>query len=362
MTHSTLHNKAHNYLATMVQRGKLPGIQYVVVSPEGPLFEACLGVQDVASGRPITPATTFMASSVTKTLTAAAVLQLHENGQINLRDSLSSHYPDHPYGQELRIDQLLNQSSGVPNPFPLQWLHFAADHADYDEETALRLTLARHSKLRFAPGTRYAYSNLSYWLLGKVIEHASNMSFEAYMRDKICAPLGIPEQEMSVTIPDPEYHACGHLSQWSPLGLIMPWLMSPDLFTASVAGYRRFKPVLMNGPAYGGLIGTARAFGVFLSDQLHNNSRLMGAEAKKLFFSEQIDSAGRVMPTTLGWHRGMVNGIEYYGKPGGGPGFQSNIRVYPQQRIGSAWLANEAAASEGPMNAVSDGLDWHFLQ
>ncbi len=361
MADSTASDKARDHIATMVRRGDVPGIQYVIVSSAATLFEACLGVRDVASGKPVTPDTTFMASSVTKTLTAAAVLQLYESGKLDLADSLSMHFPDHPYGETLRIDQLLNQSSGVPNPLPLRWLHLAVEHDTYDEAEALGATLARHGKLRFAAGSRYAYSNLSYWLLGKVIELASGMSYAAYMRDRLFRPLGIPDKEMSCVIPDPEKHARGHLKQWSLLGLLMPLMMDKAVFDASAAGRRRLKPVLMNGPAYGGLIGTARAFGAFLQDQLRDDSRRLGADAKSLYFSEQTDRNGRTMPTTLGWHRGVLNGTPYFGKPGGGPGFQSNIRLYPQQGIASAWLANEAAASESSINAVSDAVDRHFL-
>ena len=357
----TLSDRAQDAITKMVQRGDMPGMQYVVVSSTETLFEACVGVRDVTSGAPITSDTTFMASSVTKTLTAAAVLQLVESGKLDLADSVSSHFPDHPYGDSLRIDHLLNQSSGVPNPMPLRWLHLAAEHETYDEAEALKATLERHGKLRFTAGSKYAYSNLSYWLLGKVIERASGMHYAKYLRDRLFTPLGIPDQEMSCVIPDPEKHACGHLKQWSMLGLLMPWMMDKEVFDISAAGRRRIKPVLMNGPAYGGLIGTARAFGAFLQDQLRDDSQLLGAEAKVLFFSEQTDSNGKTMPTTLGWHRGELNGTPYFGKPGGGPGFQSNIRLYPQQGIASAWLANEAAASEGRINSVSDSVDGEFF-
>ena len=137
--------------------------------------------------------------------------------------------------------------------------------------------------------------------------------------------------------------------------------MRKPVFTTSAGGRRRFKPMLMNGPAYGGLIGTARAFGVFLQDQLRPASVLFGNETKRLFFSEQVDNSGRVMPTTLGWHRGKVGENPFFGKPGGGPGFQSNIRIYPDKGLASAWLANEMAVTEGAIDAVSDALDEHFL-
>jgi CubicO group peptidase (beta-lactamase class C family) len=61
-----------------VENGTLPGIQYVVVSRNGTLLECCNGATDASTGAPVTPATTFMASSVTKTLTAAAVREVYD--------------------------------------------------------------------------------------------------------------------------------------------------------------------------------------------------------------------------------------------------------------------------------------------
>ena len=117
----------------------------------------------------------------------------------------------------------------------------------------------------------------------------------------------------------------------------------------------------MNGAPYGGLIGTARAFSRFLQDQLRSGSVLFDDETKKLFYAEQKDSRGRPIETTLGWHRGMLSGVEYYGKPGGGPGFQSNMRIYPANGIATVWLANETGVSEGPIRKLTDNLDRHFL-
>jgi CubicO group peptidase (beta-lactamase class C family) len=316
---------------------------------------------DICSDVPVTSTTTFMASSVTKTLTAAAVLQLSERGHLDLASSLSTYYPLHPYGIDLRIDQLLNQTSGIPNPMPLRWLHLAEDHDGYDEDAALSKELTRHSKLRFAPESRYAYSNLAYWLLGKVIEQASGSLYAEYMRDNVFDPLGISGEEMGCLIPNPELHACGHLKRRSVLGLLMPLMMSKDVFAQSARGRRRFKPVYMNGPAYGGLIGTAGAFAKFLQDQLRPDSALFGEKTKTLFFCKQTDNRGRPIETTLGWHWGELSGTEYYGKPGGGPGFQSNMRIYPTRGIGTIWLANETGASEGPIHARTDSLDQHFL-
>ena len=131
------------------------------------------------------PKTTMMIYSMTKTLTPAAVLQLVETGEISLDSPLSSYLHDTPYGKEVTIRQLLCQTSGIPNPIPLKWVHLAEEHSSYDESAALRSVLTDNAELDFPPGTKYRYSNISYWLLGRVIAEASGMTYEAYMRQNI---------------------------------------------------------------------------------------------------------------------------------------------------------------------------------
>lgn len=358
---SNAEKKVELCLKQLVRTGKVPGIQYVVVGPEGIRYEACFGVMDVLSGRPVTPETTFMASSVTKTLTAAAILQLHDRHLLDINNSLSSYYSEQPFGDEVLIVQLLNQSSGVPNPMPLRWLHLVSNHDGFDEDDALQRVLARHAALRFKPGTRYAYSNLSYWLLGKVIERVSGVEYEKYMREHIFDRLGMSRESIAFVIPDKDHHACGHLKKWSAMGVLMPLMTDKDIYDKPASGRRRFKAVYMNGPAYGGMVGTARAFSLFLHDQLTKNTVLFSDAAKALYFSHQTDASGQAMETTLGWHLGSAGGIKFYGKPGGGPGYQSNIRIYPDKKIATVWLANETAVSESTIHALTNKFDSCFL-
>ena len=351
-----------NRLDLLVRNGRVPGIQYVAVGTDGIVAEACAGVADIASTEAVSPTTTFMVSSVTKTLTAGAILQLHDRGKLHIEDPLIDYVEDHPYGDELRLRHLLNQTSGIPNPPPLKWLHLVREHGRFDEAGALRQILAENPRLRFPPGTRYRYSNLSYWLLGKVIERVSGVSYAQYMAQSVFAPLHVSDTELGCSIPNRDDHARGHLKKWSVLGLVMPWMTDRKFFSKTVAGRRRFKHLYMNGPAYGGLIGTARGLSSFLADQLGTTSVLFSSEARELFYSPQFDAKGRPIVTTPGWHRGRLGKAEYYGKPGGGPGYQSCIRLYRGREIATAWLANETAATEGPINAISDELDSTLAQ
>jgi len=353
--------RADAHISHMLESGKLPGIQYVLVDAQDIRYEYCGGRRDVLSGAPVTAETTFLSSSTTKTLTAAAVLQLMDRSKLDLAASLSTYFPSHPYGEEIRISHLLNQTSGVPNPLPLKWLHLVEDHDNFDADSALQEVLEQHPRLRFIPGSRYAYSNLSYWLLGKVIEQVSGRPYGDSLRSNIMEPLGISNKELDVQIPDMDKHACGHLRSFSALGFLMPFMTDRKIFDEKAENRIRFRPVYMNGAPYGGLVGTARAFSKFLQDQLRPDSVLLEDRTKELFYAEQTDNRGHPIETTLGWHRGSLSGFEYYGKPGGGPGFQSNMRIYPAKGIATVWLANETGVSERPIHKLTDELDRNFL-
>jgi CubicO group peptidase (beta-lactamase class C family) len=349
------------HLDRLIHAGTIPGMQYLVLDAQGIRFEYYGGHRDLTAQLPVTTDTTFMASSSTKVVTAAAILQLVAHGQVQLDAPLSSYYPDHPYGNEVTIRHLVNQSSGIPNPLPLRWLHRVEEHATFDEVQARHAVMRQHPQLSFPPGTKYAYSNLSYWLLGAVIEAVSGQSYRDYLRQHVVAPLGAAPEELDVLIPDLRQHAHGYQHKYSPQGLVLYLMMDRTVLAGTEARRFRLRPVYMNGPAYGGLIGTARGFAQFLHDQLRTQPLLFDAGTKTLFYTHQRDNRGHALPTTLGWHHGQVGGVPYYGKPGGGPGFRSNLRVYPNRALATVWFINETGTSEGPINHFTDRLDRHFL-
>jgi CubicO group peptidase (beta-lactamase class C family) len=352
---------ARDYLSQLINEDRIPGIQYVVVDDQSILFELTGGKRDISANLPVTSETTFMASSSTKVLTACAVLQLIERGKVELDSSLSAYYSYHPYGARVTIRHLLNHTSGIPNPLPLKWLHKVENHAAFHEENALEKILQKNAKLAFTPGDKYSYSNISYWLLGKVIEETSGLSYCDYLRRHICAPLGISQGGVNCLITDPFRHARGYQKKYSMLGILLPFMMDKTLLDATEEGWVRLSPVYMNGPAYGGLIGTARGFSQFLQDQLRVEPLLVSSETRRLFFSHQRNSKGQELETALGWHRGQLSGIKYYGKPGGGPGFQSNVRVYPARNIATVWFLNKTGISEKAINTSTDSVDRYFV-
>lgn len=349
---------AHRILDDVVRRGRTPGLQYVVADRTGVRFEYSGGSAELEAGRPMTRATSMMAYSMSKTITAAAVLQLVESGAVGLDDPVARHLDAQPYGGDITIRQLLTHTSGAPNPIPLRWVHPAARHEAFDEADALAAILRRYPRLRFRPGTRFAYSNIGYWLLGGIVEHATGESFTAYVRDCVIARLGIPSEAMGYAIADPRSHAAGYLERFSLLNLVRPWLIDSALVGPARGRWVRIRDHFLNGPAFGGLVATASGFAAFLQDQLAPQSRLFGDATRRLFFEPQQSARGPI-PMTPGWHVGSSGRARFFFKEGGGGGFHCMMRLYPAHGIGTVVMTN---ATSVDVRRLLDVVDLQFAE
>jgi D-alanyl-D-alanine carboxypeptidase len=324
-----------------------PGTQCLAVSADGVVHESVTGFVDVAKRRPMDAATTMMAYSMSKTITAAAVLTLVETGRLGLDDPIDRLLDANPYGATITVRQLLSHTSGIPNPIPLRWVHSAGRTDPFDERLALADVLAAHPRPACAPGVKYLYSNIGYWLLGWIVARVAGQPFTAYVEDRVLRPLGILRGEMGYAIPDPGRHAAGYLARWSAFNLLKGFLIDRSLVGASTGRWVEILPHYANGPAFGGLVGTARAFGSFLSDQLRPRSAILGERGKALFYEPQRTADDRPIAMTLGWNIGDAAGKRFFFKEGGGGGFHGMMRLYPDRGLGTVVIGNSAGFDAG---------------
>jgi D-alanyl-D-alanine carboxypeptidase len=341
-----------------IAASKYPGMQYIVVTAKERLFEYSGGHADVKSAIAMSLATTMMAYSMTKTFTAAAVLQLVEQGKVSLDEGVLHFVPAFPYGPSVTVRHLLSQTSGLPNPIPLRWVHPASRDSVFEESAALRKVMTSHPRLVFTPGSRYGYSNISYWLLGKVVEESSGVPYTHYMQRHVLAPLGLTARDAAFSISDASPHAKGYLSRGSFMNLVKGMLLDRELIGGSEGRWVNIRDHYLNGPAFGGLIATARAVTAFLQDQLADRSVLMSPRSRELFFSQQVSGGKAPVPMTLGWHVGELDGTRYFYKEGGGGGYHCDMRVYPEAGIASVIMVNETSSR---CTRTQDSADRLFL-
>jgi D-alanyl-D-alanine carboxypeptidase len=325
-------------LRELVRNGRVPGIQYVAVDSTMTLIDFCGGFAELP-GRLMSADTTMMAYSMSKTITAAAVLQLVERRKLGIDDGISKYLSWQPYGDAVTVRQLLSHTAGIPSPIPLRWVHPVDAGPAFDEDATLRGVVRRHPRLSATPGTRFAYSNIGYWLLGALIEQITGQSFSSYVDSQLFAPLGLVSHELAYVIREQGTHATGYLERPSLINLMRPFFIGHDLIGERRGRWLEIRPHYVNGPAFGGIVGRAKGFARFLQDQLGDRSCLFGEHTRSLLLEQQRTSRGDI-PMTLGFHIGSLAAHTHYFKEGGGGGFHSMMRLYKEQGIGTVLMVN----------------------
>ncbi|UCD64747.1 MAG: serine hydrolase [Candidatus Zixiibacteriota bacterium] len=155
-----------------------------------PILKKGYGMASIELGVPNTPDKKFLIGSITKQFTAVAVLQLVEKGLVSLDDPVTKFVPEYPKetADGVTIHHLLRHSSGVPSYTDDLDLMARRTEPGTMEEI---LAAFKDKPLEFEPGEKYKYSNSGYALLGLVIEKASGMSYEDYLRQNVLGPAGM---------------------------------------------------------------------------------------------------------------------------------------------------------------------------
>lgn len=179
-----------------------PGVTGMLIRDGRIVYNKSFGLADLDSRTPVTPGTQFLLGSVTKQFTAMSIMILKERGKLDFDDALSKFCPEFPaYARTITIRHLLNHTSGLPD-----YEQLLLGKVDYDKlyqsskspraaheftsREALRV-LSKQSKLNFAPGTKWEYSNSGYVVLAQIVERLSGMRFAEFLKQKIFVPLGM---------------------------------------------------------------------------------------------------------------------------------------------------------------------------
>lgn len=151
------------------------------------LFQGGYGKADLELDVPNTPESVFRLGSLTKQFTAAAILQLQEQGLLDINDTVDRYLPGYPHGDEITIYQLLNHTSGIPD------YEFLESKMVYRNAVSLDALMAKFSDLPFdyTPGSQFKYSSSGYVILTAIIEKVSGQSYADYLAEHIFQPLGM---------------------------------------------------------------------------------------------------------------------------------------------------------------------------
>jgi CubicO group peptidase (beta-lactamase class C family) len=170
----------------------LPGAAVLVIQNGQVVFERGYGVTDLRTHRPIDERTDFRLASVTKQFTAMAIMLLVHDGKLRYESRLTDIFPDFPdYGREITIRQLLNHTSGLKDYEDLMPKDYEVGRQELRQiqDAEVLELLKREKTTNFPPGTKWAYSNSGYVLLGRVVGKVSGKPFGQFLHDRIFLPL-----------------------------------------------------------------------------------------------------------------------------------------------------------------------------
>lgn len=185
------------YITGFHQKGLFNGT-VLVANEGGILLKKGYGSADLEWKVPNTPDTKFRIGSITKSFTAAVILQLVAEGKLQLDDSITKHLPDYrkDTGERVTITHLLNHTSGIPS---------YTSAPDFRTDSIKPFGVAEFVKkscsgdLEFEPGTKFAYNNSGYYLLGAIIEKLTGQTYAQAVQARIFGPLSMKDSGYDVT-------------------------------------------------------------------------------------------------------------------------------------------------------------------
>jgi len=190
---------------SLVARDQIVGASVLVLRDGNVLAHHEHGFADRAGGKPVTERTLFHYGSITKTLTAIAIMQLRDRGRLSLDDHVTPYIPElrqvhNPYGSmdAITIRMLLSHSAGFQDP---TWPYKQGKPWEPFEPTtwAQLVAMMPYQEILFEPGSRFSYSNPGFIYLARIIEQLSGDPWESYVQKNIFSPLGLARSYFGVT-------------------------------------------------------------------------------------------------------------------------------------------------------------------
>ncbi len=231
---------------------------------------------------------------------------------------------------------------------PLKWTHSPAEHAAFDYSAFANGIISHYARLRFDPERKYAYSNVGYLVLGKMIEKVSGLSYASYITRNILEKLGIPNEDLGFGPLNPDLHATGYQKRYSLMNLLLGAFIDRKKMMKPAVDrkWKPFRTLFVNGQAYGGLIGNGRGIGIFLKDLLNENPVVLTEDSIRQMFTPQKTRDGKETGTSLGWFVGSLRENPYFCHAGGGGGYYCEVRIYPARKAASAIFLNASGMSD----------------
>jgi CubicO group peptidase (beta-lactamase class C family) len=330
------------FMPFTLRTADIPGAVVVVVKDGATLLQKGYGFSDVEKRTPVDPEQTlFRPGSVSKLFTWTAVMQLVEQGKLDLDADVNQYLdfkiPDFE-GQPITLRNIMTHTPGFEEQYKGLILADAADVKDLSEyvkeSTPARL---------FAPGTTPAYSNYATALAGYIVARTSGMSFDDYLDEFVFAPLEMTSSSMRQPLPE-------------------------ALLARMSLGYPRAsedaKPYELITPAPAGSLASSGAdMAHFMIAHLQNgrygDNRILREETARLMHDSALTIFPRVNRMLLGFYESNYNGHRVISHGGDTQWFHSDLSLFIDDGVG-LYISMNAPGKEGASSKVRGALFEEF--
>lgn len=329
---------------TLIAEYNVPGVGLALIRDGQIVYTNGYGFADVETKRPVTPDSVFAIGSITKSFTSLGIMQLVEQGKVNLDDPVTKYLPDFTLAQKdytplLKVRHLISHTSGLPRADERWGGKPFATRADAIKDTMLIQPTAK-------PGEIYQYCNQNFLLAGAVIEAVTGQTWEDYTRASIFTPLGIESGSFDI-------EEAGKASDFA-------WPYLDDVlkdFTRLPFTSPGFQGVKAIGPA-GSINMSTRDLAAYALSQLGGNPDVASEQMLKTLHTPQValttsQEGQQVTPIftgvkenyAFGWYTELYRLLNVVHHGGSIDGYQSELTLVPEKKIAVVLLSNTGTSS-----------------
>ncbi len=318
---SRLKGYVDGLMAGLITSGEFPGASVLVIQDGAIALKAGYGYADLRARIPVNPdRTRFRVASISKLFTATAIMQLAEQGKLNLNADVNTYLAGFKipptYPEPVTLSNILTHTAG----FDDQYVGLAAPLSSMIEPLGQYLARTMPPRV-LPPGKMFSYSNHGMALAGHVVETVSGQEFGAYIQENIFTPLGMTSSTFGVPYPLPQ-------------DIAVPYFKG-----GKEDGFTRAELDRIRGGPAGDLITTAGDIAKFMLVQMNNgvygdDEHLLSEPTIEKMQARHFGEIDGLDGWAYGFKEGHRNGVRWIGHDGSWLGFCAQLVMVPSQKTG----------------------------
>lgn len=319
-----------------------PGLSIGLISGQHLFWSKGFGYADTENQTPATPETIYRIASITKLFTSTAVMQLRDQGKLQLDDPVSKHLPwfnmkgSYPESPVITIRHLLTHTGGLPREVDFPYW----DDGNFPDRAQIQARLSEQ-ETTLPTETEWKYSNLALTLAGEVVAAVSGEEYETYVREHILQPLSMGNSYIETIEPDHPLLATGYSRR----------LPEKNREIAPFTDCRGITPAANMASN----VNDLAQFALFHLGTAHADSILRASsrrEMQRVHWLNEDWTAGR----GLGFYVWRFEGHTLAGHGGALRGYRTDLQICPAAKFGVVVLTN--ADDGNPLQYTQKAIQW----